>query len=190
MSTNLVVGLDIDGVLRDFNASLDKVYRREYPSHVVPEITQWDLHHFFPIGDEIYRFAFEQCGHEILFDAPAYPGAQWFVEQVLLRNHRIVFVTTQPPNLRHTTLLWLNKHGLGEHQICFLSDKSLARVDILLDDHIKNLLSALGDTLPVAFVRPWNQDWKGEQVSCYSEFLYGLDSDQYLEALEKRKTDI
>lgn len=183
------IGLDIDGVLRDFSGMLDRVYSRSYPDHIVPEIGGWDLHKSYPIGDDIYRFAFEEHGDEIMSRADAYQGARWFVNEILGRGHRVVLVTTQPENLRIPTLVWLLRNGLADLQICFLSDKSLARVDVLLDDHTKNLASvAEAETLPVAFDRPWNTDWPGMRVHSYRDFLYQLDSCGLEEAWHQRKS--
>lgn len=174
-----VIGVDIDGVLRNFDGSLARVYKAHYPEHVVREVSDWDIHKFYPIGDDIYRFAFEEHGNEILLEADPYQGAEWFIHELEGRGHRVIFVTTQPANLRHPTLSWLALNGFNDQQVCFLSDKGLARVDILLDDHIKNLRSVKLDTIPVAFDRPWNSSWDGERVHSFTQFIYNLDSDHY-----------
>lgn len=179
MSQRFVFGIDIDGVLRNFDGSLARVYAREFPDHVVPEVSDWDLHKFYPIGDDIYHFAFELHGHQIMCDAEPYQGAKWFIREIERRYHRVVLVTTQPANLRESTLVWLRRRGLQDLQLCFLSDKGLANVDFLLDDHIKNLNAVRIPTIPIAFDRPWNHAWLGERVHSFTQFIYNIDSDYY-----------
>ncbi len=166
--------LDVDEVLRDFVGQLQRVYRSEFPEHVVKPITAWDLAQFFPIGKGIYPFAFEEHPQEIFGPvAPAYPGASEFVDELKLRGFRVQLATSQPNHAtRIATLNWLDAHDIHFDALTFTSHKPDAHGQILVDDSMANLEdAALHGIRAIAFDKPWNQEWRGERAVSYEEVL-------------------
>ena len=55
----------------------------------------------------------------------------------------------------------------------FTKDKSEYNGDLLLDDCTENLarVKEIGNSYPIAFDRPWNQDWNGARVKNHQEFI-------------------
>ncbi len=162
--------IDVDGVLRDYIASLNAVYAREYPGHEILPVTDWELARFYPLGEEIYRFADEQFAREILENAPAYPGAIPELHQ-MEKEFEIVIATTQPPQHRYPTLVWLGKNHVPSNEIHITAEKQRIAGFVLLDDYPVNLrkFEATG-RLAVCMDRPWNQDWTGPRVKSVGEF--------------------
>jgi|SRR3989344_5505605 len=174
-------GTDLDGTTRDNASRLIKVYKKHHPNHEVAPISLWDNYNvsqYFPIGQEIYKFWFEDHAEEIYSSIEFYPGAREFISE-LNRITNLFYVTTQPNELtKQLTLDWIVKLGLDKEKALFLEDKSLFDGEFLLDDYTKNLenLAKKGETRtnvakPICFNRPWNQDWKGKRVYSYKEFL-------------------
>ena len=160
------LGMDIDGVLRDFCTQLLKVFKREYPEYADRPIIQnnWNLHKVFPIGEQIYDFCFHKHVDEIFSEAPPIPGALFELEHVknILRktSGRLIFITTQKPPSRAPTLKWLAKHvkpELLEH-IIITDKKAETPATFLIDDNLNNVFQ-FEKANKTAFLidRPWNQ---------------------------------
>lgn len=167
------IGIDVDGVIRNFMDKLIEVHLRENPGHKLIRKDIYDLSKWFPMGKNIYEFAFETHAEEIYLNSRLYPGAQGFLKEIVKKNE-LTFVTKQPNKmLEELTLEWINKKELPYHSIIFTKDKSVFKGDYILDDYAGNLQRVLdiGNSIPVCFDRPWNQDWNGPRVKTYNKFL-------------------
>lgn len=160
------IGIDIDGVLRDFCGQLKHVYSKVYPDHVVGEITDYDLSQFFPIGKEIFDFFQIRFPYEVFELAKPYPGAKEFVNN--LRSNKIIMVTTQKRGNEIYTLNWLTMHGIYYDSIIFTKDKNIANIDILIDDCDDNLKRV--NIFPICFAQNWNE-WSGMRTDNYKEII-------------------
>ena len=145
------IGIDVDGVLRDFcNAlvSAIKTYHPEYLKNGYDEtiepsmdggiITDWHLENNF------------NCTKKDLQQIYWYDQAKWimgsgqpFKDNVSTLkywmkhlNKEFVCVTSQKEHARHYTLSWLGKHGLNFDKVVFAKGKDKWQVDVdyLIDD--------------------------------------------------------
>ncbi|MBI2004015.1 hypothetical protein HYS72_00970 [Candidatus Pacearchaeota archaeon] len=167
------IGIDIDGVIRNWAGKLSEIYFRENPVHKQIRNDTYDVGCWFPIGKEIYKFGFEVHAEEIYTEAQVYPEAKEFLKK-LHKDDELVFVTHQPnKNLEYLTIKWINKNELPHDCILFTKDKSKFKGDYLLDDYTKNLqrISMVRNSIPICFNQPWNQDWNGQRVNSYDKFL-------------------
>lgn len=164
----VIVGVDVDGVLRDLVGGLTKTYVEYYPDHEVKPVTEWGLEKFFPIGEVIYDFLWgnEMSSYDCYAKSEPYPGAVDFVRDLSrVKDVEVAIVTTQPYLLaKSMTFAWLEGYSILPHaQSVIMLSGSLKRhnigLDILIDDCTDNLRRCK-DTLPVCFDRPWNQDWR------------------------------
>jgi phosphoglycolate phosphatase-like HAD superfamily hydrolase len=182
MKNTRILGIDLDGVLRDFVSGLTSAYRAHYPGHEVEPVTDWDLHQFFPIGRDIYEFLWgdPEVTRMILEGAPPYDGAVEFVATLSgMEGVEIAIVTHQPsPCARMSAWEWLRHHGVLQHvdSVIILSGAltkgDIDGLDVLLDDYEKNLEMLGAETIPVCMARPWNEgNWSGLTVHSYGEFL-------------------
>lgn len=178
------IGIDIDGVLRNFTGKLVEVFRRELPDEHIEDaedFTAWELERFTSIGKRIYDFAFHsKFTKEIYECAAAYSDADWFLES--LNNAAsadkycdvigIWFVSTQPTvDTEIYTINWLREQWFLKHfNIFFAKNKAELPIDLLLDDKVQNL-EGMRDAgkIAVCMDRPWNQDWEYERVSNFRD---------------------
>lgn len=174
----MILKIDIDDVLRGWVESVRSHYRKDYPMHKIKKVTAWGLEPFFPLGKNIYKYAFERRAKEILEEAKPLPGAVAFVKRLVKEGHKVILTTSQPVGLEQFTLNWIHKHKIPYHAIAFVHsgtgvDKSFVKGNVLLDDGEHNLKAErLSDTtIPICFDRPWNQGWQGLRVHSYDEFL-------------------
>jgi uncharacterized HAD superfamily protein len=113
--TSFKIGIDIDGVCRDFTSALLKTYKEYYPIHEVKPITQYELHYFFPIGKDIYNFAFEteSAAKKIFLEyAPIYDGVKKDLDWLKRYNHTLIAITTQSDLTFKYTEQWIKKYKL------------------------------------------------------------------------------
>jgi 5'(3')-deoxyribonucleotidase len=149
------IGIDVDGVLRDFCHGLIraiKIHHPEYlkngydetsePSMDGGQITDWHLEKNF------------NCSKEDLQQIYWHDHAKWimgngraFKENVrTLKNwikhydHEWVCVTSQKEHAYHYTLSWLGKHELNFEKVIMAKGKDKWRVDVdyLIDDSPAN----------------------------------------------------
>jgi 5'(3')-deoxyribonucleotidase len=171
----LIIGIDCDGVLRNFSQSLVDVYAKYYPrDRVVPVEgqTEYPLHNYFPIGKDIYKFAFDTHAKDIYLKAYPYKGAYNFM-RTLHKDNKVFIVTYQPNKaVEGFTKTWLEEQDIENDGILFIKRKQDTPIDVLLDDCVENLESLVGTRItPVCMDRPWNQEWKGKRVYKYDDFL-------------------
>lgn len=179
MKHAVTIGMDVDGVLRNFAESLVEIYRLHYPKHQVTPIKDWKqyaLEGYFPIGTDIYKFFTEEHPLVIYSQARPYPAVRGQLSDLREKN-RIVTVSYQPSkHIEELTMDWLRHYGLLGVSEIFVKDKSKVKgLDLLVDDCTENLEGvrrAATTTIPVCMDRPWNQDWTGVRVSSLKEVEY------------------
>ena len=170
------LAIDIDGVLRDFCGALIAQYKIDFPGHRVGFINQWELEHFFPIGKEIYEYAFNTRAQEIFEDADEFVGAMAFLKHLKEAGHHVALISSQPNTKIIHTVNWITAHGAVYDSLVFTWEKGLFNYDILLDDAEKNLKNARDNgRRAVCFDQPYNENWDGERVKTYQEFLEIVD---------------
>lgn len=163
--------IDLDGVIRNFVGSLERVYTREFPTHKIQPITSRRLEDFFPIAEKIYDFM--ENGHikEIMEDADAYPGAIEALEK-WKNKFEIVIATAQPDLSRSATIVWIGKNHIPTNEIAITYHKDQLNGLALLDDFTENLESfAATGRLAVCLDQPWNKKWKGARVLSVEQFF-------------------
>lgn len=174
------VGLDVDGVIRNFAESLIEVYQQTYPMHEVTPVEEWNeypLHNYFPVGKGIYKFFQHEKPYPIYMNAPMYSGAQQFFK-ALTDKHEVTILSKQPNSIAETyTTSWLKVNKLHPGRLIYTNDKHKHLFDFVLEDCTDNLeaITHSCSAVAVCLDRPWNQDWKGLRVYNYEEFLRLLD---------------
>lgn len=174
----IVIGVDVDGVLRDFRGSVDRQYELIHPgSQINREHRAYSLGERYPEETPNYigNFVFHEFAREIFLSADIIPGAQEFFDR-LRRNKRfhVGIITSQSKITGPLTLEWLGRHGFNPaflHIVPFVASKAEVecRVDILIDDKIENLEQFReSGRRAICFAQEWNEGWDGER---YDDFM-------------------
>ena len=174
--SGLRVGLDMDGVLADFNAGWMKRYNHDFEATLDPSmVTEWDglhrLTHFATMA-EFWEWA-RGDDHSTFRDAPAMPGAIEATKRIA-RDHRVVIVSSKFDWAIPDSLAWLASHEIPAREVHFLWDKTLAGCDVYLDDaphQLEELSTGLPDAVVCRMVLPWNDPMPGVvDVHSWEEF--------------------
>ncbi len=178
MTTRPRLGIDLDGVVADFNTGWIERYNAEFGASLdTADVQMWNapvgLTHFASMG-EFWRWA-ETCGEgATLFRVlEPYPGALDALHRLARRN-TIVIVTTKPHYAHHDTFAWLAEHRVPTAEVHIVDVKHEVPCDVYLDDADHNLMSiraARPEAMVCRYVRPWNRAHDGvDDVAGWDDF--------------------
>jgi 5'(3')-deoxyribonucleotidase len=159
---HLRLGIDMDGVLADFNTGWMERYNRSFGTELHhSQVVDWDGLHgltHFPSMDEFWAWA--QEGDQSIFrELPPFPGAVDAIER-LNQQHRVVIVSSKFDWAIPDTLAWLAEHRVAAREIHFVWDKTTVPCDVYLEDaphHLDALVARRPDATICRMVRPWNR---------------------------------
>jgi 5'(3')-deoxyribonucleotidase len=161
------LGIDLDGVVADFNGGWTRFYNRQYGTDLTADaVTRWnhipDLTHFRHMG-EFWRWAADLDGASLFRHLDTFPGA---VEALvdLSREHDIVIVTTKPAFAVKDTYEWITEKELPATEVHITEDKWEVDCHVFLDDgpHVLGgLVAGRPESVVCRYVRPWNDPVPG-----------------------------
>jgi 5'(3')-deoxyribonucleotidase len=132
----LRLGIDLDGVVADFNGGWIARYNRDFGARLHPDqVVGWDALHAlteFHSMIEFWDWA-RADGRSVFRDLPPLPGAIEALHE-LAREHRIAIITARFDWAIADTLAWLAEHRVLAREVHFLAAKQQVACDIYLDD--------------------------------------------------------
>jgi len=163
------IGIDVDGVLRDFDAKVMEIAKREFPDKVLHDITHgWDYPNINMDIKDLSKLWKESHCEEIYREAPLMPNVkeelkslkEWCRAQ--RQRYSFAIATAQIPYNAAHTLYWLGKHSFNFLEVYISQYKYKLDIDILIDDSPKNYTqwveSGRNESDFVLFDRPYNTD--------------------------------
>jgi len=165
-AARLRLGIDLDGVVANFNVGWMERYNREFGTQLHhSQVVGWDgLHELTHFGTMDDFWAWAQVGSASIFrDLPVYEGAIETMAQ-LAREHRIVIVSSKFDWAIPDTLAWMSEHRVPSREIHFVWDKTKVPCDVYLEDAPANLtalVAARPQSLVCRMVRSWNRPVEG-----------------------------
>ncbi len=176
------LGIDLDGVVADFNAGWIDRYNQEFGADLVPEsVRAWgdmeQLTHF-PDMDAFWRWAEGGEKHSIFRHLETYPDALPSLEK-LAGEHDIVILTAKPGWAVHDTYAWIAEQRIPTREVHITRRKWRVPCDVYLDD-APHMLWRLHEHRPEAavcrFIRPWNQPITGvHDIASWAAFERWVD---------------
>ena len=161
------LGIDLDGVVADFNAGWMELYNEEFGTNLTPDLVDhWDaipdLTHFADMG-EFWHWASDLDGASLFRHLRPYPGAVEALDRLAV-SHDVVIITTKPDFAVHDTYQWISQHRLPTTEVHITERKWEVACDVYLDDgpHVlRGLARFRPDAVVCRYVRPWNHDLAG-----------------------------
>ena len=165
------IGIDCDGVLRDFIPALIDSIKETHPEHAgkIKTPTAWEWESWLPFWteEETEKYVFEDNFLDF-FGVEASPikssVEDWpkLVKWAKENDHELILVSAQRPHCEEITEQWLQRWGFMFDEIHFTKMKQLVDVDVLVDDSpekldiFKNRSVAYGN--PICFKQTWNTE--------------------------------
>ncbi|PZR55244.1 hypothetical protein DNL40_02415 [Xylanimonas oleitrophica] len=163
------VGIDLDGVCYDFAASVREHIIRSAgrdPGRLgrhYPDPTRWEFYEDWDLTlPEFLDVCHEGVRAGVIFTHGApFEGVPEAFDRIRAAGHTIHIVTDRrfggPGLAEAATLRWLDAHALPFDTITFAADKTIARLDVMVDDKPANYhaLNAAG-VATYLLTRPWN----------------------------------
>jgi phosphoglycolate phosphatase-like HAD superfamily hydrolase len=167
------VGIDLDGVCYDFAASLREYLCHTIGTHSLEECTpaqRWEFYEDWGLDVSQFLAAFHDGvdAGVIFAHGDPYPNVAEAFNVIKGAGHSIHIVTDramgQPGASAAATITWLERHGLPYESITFSGDKTVAHLDVMVDDKPENYqaLRAAGVDAYL-LTRPWNKHVQGAQ---------------------------
>jgi 5'(3')-deoxyribonucleotidase len=172
------LGIDLDGVVADFNGGWTRIYNKDFGARVSPEaVKTWDgLHELTHFPDMMAFWQWAEGGDR----ASIFRHLETYVDAVpslelLSRDHEIVIITTKPSWAVHDTFAWIAEHHIPTREVHVTRRKWRVACDVYLDDapHQLRLLRQRRMAATICrFIRPWNDPVPGVvDVASWEEFV-------------------
>ena len=172
------IGIDCDGVLRDFISDLKVKIKKTHPEHadkiLTPETWNWEDWLPFWTEDETEKFVFEDHYVELFGpEANVIPSSleDWGKLKTWAKEtgHTLCLVSAQRDNCKDITREFLDKNGFDFDEYHFTHDKWSIDVDVLVDDSPSKLKKfkdrSVANGLPICMKRTWNTELHSEMMS-------------------------
>jgi 5'(3')-deoxyribonucleotidase len=165
------IGVDIDGVIRDFLGSFCSQYEKVTgkPAKVAESyfVRDWI--------DEPEGFAdkfYQELYPDQIYLGAGVIGNLDILDRLRKSGHEVILITHQPTDyIKILTLHWVIDHEVPHDALAFTDKKSLIKVDVHLDDSTEKLLEMeSAGVVAVAYDAPYNWDWTGLKVKSLEEF--------------------
>jgi len=172
------LGIDLDGVVAQFNKGWMQRHREQFGSDLDPAmVTSWDgLDRLAGFGSmsEFWTWFRNGDGPSWFRHLDTYPNAMDTIHRLRDAGHDIVILTHKFDWSIPDTFGWLSDIGMPSREVHILGDKYRIECDVYLDDS-PLVLPELVENRPAAtvcrFVRPWNVPVEGAvDIRDWAEF--------------------
>tara|TARA_Y100001970_G_scaffold259487_1_gene340498 strand:+ start:1622 stop:2185 length:564 start_codon:yes stop_codon:yes gene_type:complete len=171
------IGIDCDGVLRDFIPDLISSIKETHPQHsdkiLVPKSWDWETWLPFWTEEETEKYVFED-NYLDFFGVVANPIQSSVDDWIKLKrwaednDHELVLVSAQREHCIEPTDDWLKEHGFDFQEKHYTKHKWAVDVDVLIDDSPEKLNDfnnkSVNNGRPICYKQTWN-------TKCHKEYM-------------------
>ena len=172
------IGIDCDGVLRDFIPDLISSIKETHPQHadkiLVPNSWEWESWLPFWTEEETEKYVFEDnyldyfgpVASPIKSSVEDWPKLkQWAKEN----GHELVLVSAQREQTKELTTQWLQRWGFVFDEMHYTHQKWSIDVDVLIDDSPSKLgmfkKKSVNSGIPICYRQTWNTKSQKSKIS-------------------------
>lgn len=160
----MIIACDIDNILNDLTEKTLEVYNSRSGKNIqLVDIVTYSFCDCLPHKDaEGIVSLFKE---KALWDSlRPLPDSQRALKQLIKQGHQIYLATATDPVNFEWKIEWLKQHFsfIPSDNVIRIMDKSLLKVDVLIDDCLDNLISSFTDRVCLDY--PWNQSASKDYV--------------------------
>lgn len=153
----MIICFDIDNVMNDLTEKTITLYNARANKNIqISDITTYNFYDCLPKEDADGIIAlFKDKG---LWDSlKPLPYSQEALKKLIKQGHRILLATATDPINFEWKVEWLKQYFgfIPTDNIIRIMDKGLLRIDVMVDDHLSNLISNVCERVCLDY--PWNQ---------------------------------
>ena len=171
------IGIDCDGVLRDFIPALIDSIKETHPEHAdkIKPVHAWEWESWLPFWteEETEKYVFED--NYLDFFGPECPPIKssvddWTKLKKWARDngHELVLVSAQRPHCEEPTTEWLKLWGFDFDEIHYTKHKWSIDVDVLIDDSPEKLEQFNNRSVNYGKAIRYRQTWN---ESCQDKYM-------------------
>jgi len=178
-TTPLRLGIDLDGVVADFNGGWTELHNAEFGGTLTPDlVTSWNGLHATAGFDDMAAFwnwaRPNEHRRSIFRHLRLLPDAIDTLHALRDDGHTIVIVSTKPDWAVHDTFQWLADNEIPTREVHFTDTKYDVDCDVYLDDSpvvLPGLVAHRPTAMICRFIRAWNTPVDGtHDVSTWQQF--------------------
>jgi 5'(3')-deoxyribonucleotidase len=182
----MLICTDIDGVLNDLTPKVLGLYNSRTGKNIqISDITTYNFHECLPKedADGIVTLFKEK---ELWDSLEPLSGAQKVLRQLANQGHRIIVATATDPVNFEWKINWLQKYFpfIPTDNVIRIMDKSLLRVDIMIDDHISNLIDNVCERICLDY--PYNRSTSKDYAYDINRVKYWDEIPNVIKDIERR----
>lgn len=155
----MLICIDVDNVVNNFTEVLIGLYNKYYDEPIsLDQFTTYNFNDCFSFKTaEALRALCSNVNTSISLNVIA--GAQNAIKKLQRHGHIIYFATATHYKNFDTKVEWLRNRfpTIPVENIICITDKSLLKADILIEDNLSNLISFSGER--ICFDYPWNRSF-------------------------------
>ena len=172
------IGIDCDGVLRDFIPALIDSIKESHPEHAdkIKTPTDWEWESWLPFWteEETEKYVFED-NYLDFFGVECPPIKESVEDWKNLKRwaedngHELVLVSAQRPHCEEPTDEWLKKYGFDFKEKHYTQHKWAVDVDVLIDDSPSKLKKfnekSINNGHSICMKQSWNKQCQESSMS-------------------------
>ena len=172
------IGIDCDGVLRDFIPALIDSVKETHPQHAdkIKPVHAWEWESWLPFWteEETEKYVFEDNYIDFFgVDCPPIDTSieDWPKLKAWAKNngHELVLVSAQRDNCIELTDAWLDKYGFDFKEKHYTHNKWSVDVDVLIDDSPEKLKEfndkSVNNGRAICYKQTWNKECQESSMS-------------------------
>jgi 5'(3')-deoxyribonucleotidase len=178
--TELVLGVDLDGVCGDYESALRRSVAARRGIDIAELPAQESTGHFAEWGltldsfREAHRLAVvEDRIFRTMEPYPSVAEVLWRLSDagvwIRIVTHRLLFNGLHEVSAADTAF-WLDRHDIPYRDLCFIGDKATVGADLFVDDSPHNIVALRGaGRTAIVFDQPYNAHLDGPRITHWTE---------------------
>lgn len=182
----MIICFDIDNVMNDLTEKAIALYNANFNKDIkMSDITTYSFFDCLPKEDASHIIA-SFVDKELWDSLRPLPHSRECLKRLVKQGHKIVFATATSPINFDWKCDWMSSFFsfIPTDNIIRIMDKSLLRIDVMVDDHLSNLTSNICERICLDY--PWNRNSNKDYVFDIKRAYNWIDIENIINEIERK----